>query len=792
LSDIFGRVNPRPWKLRIATTMLTVGAVVALFNFDRLTGHQISEFFGTVGLVLLPIGLLLAFVGAVYIAARLSPDAEVTADAAPPGDRERWVDEPVDLDEIDEYDRRPFVDRLQGLIRTAVTERSSSVIGLAGQWGTGKSSVLKTLTRRISEEASPETPLVAEVNPWRYGSTDALLLGVFSEIRAAMPTEARWSEARERLVELLEASAPFGTLTTPFGFDSSRAMNLTARRLGRSRATRAQTLANEALSKLRRPILVIVDDIDRLGPDELLSLFRAIRLLGRLPYVHYLLTLDSEVVADVLTRTGLVGKKAKAAHRYLEKMIQLRLDLPPIRRVDVDRVVGQAVERTLIGAGHELARDRQDEFAFIYNTQIAETLVSPRAVQRWLSHLSLTYPPLAADVDFVDFAVMTWLRLTYPGLPLALRAHKYAAVRTFDLASSLIKYDAAQRDGEWRVWLAQAGIPDDEIERVYAVLARIFPEIAKAKSRSVSDNWTSHEAALSRQGIGHADYFERYFALAVPREEISESSFIDQIEALTSVKRPPLDGTLSRTLLTSGGSVVQRVENWVNGHPRKRVPVIRWLAALYPLADHDDILSPQERIRGLLHRLVAAHPSLDEALRAILSVPGGLPTAALVLADLMRGSVKSSEVESARASISENIRVRLDRTARKPTDFDVSTRSLLWTWQAIDNPSARAWYQDKASQGWLLVEAVAVLVGTARLLGVRNAQNRLTGVEQSSIDAFLDRAWVEKRLRDPVEAAELRGERLKATAFNGLPDTWQNRLGVARDYLADIVSPEPK
>ena len=46
----------------------------------------------------------------------------------------------------------------------------------------------------------------------------------------------------------------------------------------------------------------MIDDIDRLQPDELCDLFKAIKGVGDLPNVIYLLAFDHEMVAQTLTK----------------------------------------------------------------------------------------------------------------------------------------------------------------------------------------------------------------------------------------------------------------------------------------------------------------------------------------------------------------------------------------------------------------------------------------------------------------------------------------------------------
>jgi hypothetical protein len=62
-----------------------------------------------------------------------------------------------------------------------------------------------------------------------------------------------------------------------------------AGRVAKDLFEREPTLQEEAkktadgLSEPAQPVLVVLDDVDRRQPDQLLAIFRAVRVLGRLP-----------------------------------------------------------------------------------------------------------------------------------------------------------------------------------------------------------------------------------------------------------------------------------------------------------------------------------------------------------------------------------------------------------------------------------------------------------------------------------------------------------------------------
>ena len=172
-------------------------------------------------------------------------------------------DDPQDLHDDDAFGRLPFANELANIFQSINIDHPSSVIALTGPWGSGKTSVLNTVIARL-EAASGETKpwRVATFNPWRYASTNDLISGFFSELRQALPRSGQWSEARDKLSDLMRAIAPLGMVTTIWGLDSSRILDVVAKKLdGRGAASRAQIAAEEAMKAVDQRILFVIDDV---------------------------------------------------------------------------------------------------------------------------------------------------------------------------------------------------------------------------------------------------------------------------------------------------------------------------------------------------------------------------------------------------------------------------------------------------------------------------------------------------------------------------------------------------
>jgi predicted KAP-like P-loop ATPase len=249
----------------------------------------------------------------------------------------------------DLLDRIGYAEQVIALIDRVREQSRSSVLALIGPWGAGKSSVLQMTLRLLHESTTSATNwLVAEFNPWNYPDLDSLQTGFFAELRSAMPDDVRWCESRKKIGDIGKAISPLGKLTSLVGVDSSVVFDkLSSLIAGDVSLSHTHREAEKALGTLNQPILMVLDDLDRLTPEELLRTLKLVRLVGRLPNVYYLLCYDERTLLEVLQRTELVGAaEGGRARDYMEKIVQVRLDIPPLRSTQASDLFDRAYPRS--------------------------------------------------------------------------------------------------------------------------------------------------------------------------------------------------------------------------------------------------------------------------------------------------------------------------------------------------------------------------------------------------------------------------------------------------------------
>ena len=90
---------------------------------------------------------------------------------------------------------------------------------------------------------------------------------------------------------------------------------------------------SKALSDQKKRFLIVIDDIDRLSPDEALLIFRLVKSVGRLPNVIYLLVYDRDLAESIIAE-----RYPSEGPHYLEKIVQAPFELPEPHHSDSQRI----------------------------------------------------------------------------------------------------------------------------------------------------------------------------------------------------------------------------------------------------------------------------------------------------------------------------------------------------------------------------------------------------------------------------------------------------------------------
>lgn len=426
-----------------------------------------------------------------------------------------YADLPITAPDQDLYGIDAFVKSLARSVKTMKTPQGV-VIALNGPWGSGKSSAINLLTHHLQEAVEQDEMGVVTFNPWWFRGEEALVLAFFREFYTA--TKPSLSDKAKKVLpklgaRLLKAGSSVGSTADAFGAGGAGAIasgtmewlsgliqdDESVDKLHKELAT--------ALSKQNKRFVVVIDDIDRLAPDEAMAMFRLVKSVGRLPNVIYILAFDRTLAEKAVSE-----RFPSEGPHYLEKIVQASFELPEPLAIDL--------QNQLISKISEIAGPIDDSLLIhymnLFHEIVSPEVKTPRDVIRFINSLSITWPAVAGDVDLGDFIALEAYRLFHPAIHQAIRRNQslLCGAAHADMGRSQISAD--QLDA-----LLLSSVADPE--RFRNGLMRIFPKLKSIWANTFGDmgNFVKQRRACVEE------HFPTYFRLSLsddvlPRREIEQ------------------------------------------------------------------------------------------------------------------------------------------------------------------------------------------------------------------------------------------------------------------------------
>jgi KAP-like P-loop domain-containing protein len=367
------------------------------------------------------------------------------------------ADSPIRSLSEDRLGRQPFARALAAEIMAAPAARGY-VMALTGPWGSGKTSILNMTVDALGDDAT-----VVHFNPWMFSGTEALVSSFFAEIGKQLDRKTA------RLKGIAGKLAAYGQLLSPVAGLAGAAASVQAATSILHALSAAPSVfeqhqeLREMLDGLDKRLVVVVDDVDRLRPDEVLDIVRLVRLVGDFPNTLYLLAFDRRRVEECLGEND-----PERGRAYLEKIVQVTHDVPIARQPDVAMMFLTGL-LPMIDTPHAGPFERSD-WQNIFTFVIRPLLVTPRHVQRLLGSLSMTMRLVGDEVAVADLVAIEAVRVLQPVLFEAIiSVADYLSVRsgTADLGG----YQRARNIAESPIAPMYAAAP----ELAKAVCRWIFP-----------------------------------------------------------------------------------------------------------------------------------------------------------------------------------------------------------------------------------------------------------------------------------------------------------------------------
>lgn len=329
-----------------------------------------------------------------------------------------FSDEPIDKISDDQLNYKKYS---MGLAKFVSECETPLTVGLQGQWGTGKTSLMKLLK---SELQSREIA-TSWVNTWEYSlfngareTTPQILLGMVSELKDNHGDELKTTIDSTR-DQFFNIKTMFGSLigqivNNQLGADFEKAKEdakLSIRKTEISKikaeiSNLIQTIVESGNNRFKR-VVFFVDDLDRINPTDAVEVLEALKNVFDIKNCVFILAIDYEVVVKGLRNKfgERDGTNEREFRSFFDKIIQVPFTMPALTS-DSSQLIEEALKKLKI-------RQNQQDYKDLLKASVGN---NPRSLKRFLNTYSLTRSFLSSRSEQVDLslAILTAMQISYP------------------------------------------------------------------------------------------------------------------------------------------------------------------------------------------------------------------------------------------------------------------------------------------------------------------------------------------------------------------------------------------
>ncbi len=291
-------------------------------------------------------------------------------------------------------------------------EPARFTIGLYGPWGSGKSSLLNAVAKELTEAGSTVMPVLFDA--WRYEKAPHLIIPLLHAMYRAARQDAdkSLSSAFLKTIRSVIFGLKFDLGVLSVGFDSKSVKKAWSEEdlvpLDEAFSRPYEELRNLSESLGSRRIAILIDDLDRCSPANVVSVLESINLVMDVPGFIFVLALDY----DVLVHAVKERYPHVSPHVFLQKMIQLPFRIP---RLDLEH---SDFIHELVPDWDRLAIQFPDEFTEELRAIAVLGLKSnPRQVKRFLNSFLLLIRVIQERHIDIDSSLLSRLLALQLGWP---------------------------------------------------------------------------------------------------------------------------------------------------------------------------------------------------------------------------------------------------------------------------------------------------------------------------------------------------------------------------------------
>ncbi|EKE03606.1 MAG: KAP family P-loop protein [uncultured bacterium] len=439
------------------------------------------------------------------------------------------TDKPIKSFEEDTLGRSDFA---KSLAKSIVWHESQDnlVIGLYGNWGFGKTSIINMAMEHINSlsKDKEQKPIIIKFNPWNFTEQNQLVFQFFKHLSYTFKTynSPEFQSLGDKLQTVAKIFQPF-SLTHLLNNLHNPTHNIND-----LNGAEQENLAcikkeiDEILKTIQNKIIIVIDDIDRLNGIEIKQTFQLVKTLADFPNTVYILSFNKDVILKTLEET----LKGCSGADYIEDIIQVPFVVPTIPESKVYKLLHSEIE--------ELLKDEKDRFTedywkILYDCGLKRFFKDIRNINRYMNVLKFDIELAKNEINIVEFLAITALQVFEPYIYDEIKNNKelfcYGKVLNNPINSGAL--EQLTRSSFSYIIQKKERLPEEELK---CLLSWLFPKIDYLCGN------TPPETDIMRfkidPTISDSGNFETYFKSAILDTKISSKKISKSISSIRNLE----------------------------------------------------------------------------------------------------------------------------------------------------------------------------------------------------------------------------------------------------------------
>jgi hypothetical protein len=277
------------------------------------------------------------------------------------------------------------------------------------------------LAERLSE-LHPEN-IIIKFSPWAEGTQSEISISIMNEISYILDKNFEQNvidsinEYTREIYKIatIAAASSIG-LSSNFNFIIDRLFHKKPKSIIQKKKEISEKLS-QSKSRIKK-IIIIIDDLDRLTPEESSNLIQTIKGIGNIPRIYYLLSYNKTELPKLINASFQKEEGDEYGKEFLEKIIQYSKEIPLPEETDISKMFETQIDPCLRDYGFKEHRPRLE---YAWRNILSKYIKNPRDLKRLMNVYITSLSAIHNVTEPIDLLITSAIEVFEPNSYLKLR-----------------------------------------------------------------------------------------------------------------------------------------------------------------------------------------------------------------------------------------------------------------------------------------------------------------------------------------------------------------------------------